>query len=165
MNSLANSGTTLPVATRLDRVCTFWVDGIYLGVDVSEVQEVLRYHDMTVVPRAPESVLGLINLRGQIITAIDLRSRLGLPDRPEGDLPMNVIVRSEGESISLLVDDIGDVIATDELALEPAPVNLPSPVRGALRGVMPMPETLLLILAVDRVVDVSAEPNTTGGNK
>jgi purine-binding chemotaxis protein CheW len=123
-----------------DQYCTFWVDGLFFGVAVMDVQEVLRYHDMTVVPRAPESVHGLINLRGQIVTAIDLRTRLGLPARPEGQLPMNVVLRSRDEVVSLLVDDIGDVIDTSDLTLEPAPVTLPAAVRDVLHGVLPLPD-------------------------
>src|SRR3954465_10171232 len=79
------------IATVTDRYCTFWADGLYFGVPVSHVQEVLRYHEMTPVPRAPEAVFGLINLRGQIVTAVDLRHRLGLAPRPEGQLPTNVV--------------------------------------------------------------------------
>ncbi|MFL6156645.1 MAG: chemotaxis protein CheW, partial [Marmoricola sp.] len=90
--------------------CTFWVDGLFFGVSVTVVQEVLRYQPLTAVPSAPEAIQGLINLRGQIVTAVDLRCRLGLPQRPDDALPMNVIVRSRGEVVSLLVDDIGDVI-------------------------------------------------------
>ncbi|WP_300600701.1 chemotaxis protein CheW, partial [uncultured Nocardioides sp.] len=82
-------------------MCTFWVDGLYFGLQVEHVQEVLRYQQLTVVPCAPDAVHGLINLRGQIVTALDLRCRLGLPPRPEGELPMNVIVRSRGEVVSL----------------------------------------------------------------
>src|SRR5690348_8953193 len=87
--------------------CTFWVDGLFFGVAVGAVQEVLRYQPLTAVPSAPEAVQGLINLRGQIVTALDLRCRLGLPPREGEALPMNVIVRSRGEVVSLLVDVIG----------------------------------------------------------
>ena len=146
-----------------DQYCTFWVDGLFFGVAVMDVQEVLRYHDMTVVPRAPESVHGLINLRGQIVTAIDLRTRLGLPRRPEGRLPMNVVLRSRDEVVSLLVDDIGDVIDTSDLTLEPAPVTLPSAVRDVLKGVLPLPDSILLVLDPDLAADVAAGPVSIGG--
>lgn len=143
--------------------CTFWVDGLFFGVAVAGVQEVLRYQEMTVVPRAPEAVHGLINLRGQIVTAVDLRCRLGLPPRPEGVLPMNVIVHRGGEVASLLVDDIGDVIDTDGLELETVPTNLPSSVREVVSGVLPLPDAILLVLEAERAVDVPAAPDTTGG--
>jgi purine-binding chemotaxis protein CheW len=148
--------------------CTFWVDGLSFGVAVSEVQEVLRYQELTAVPCGPEAVHGLINLRGQIVTALDLRCRLGLPPRPEGTLPMNVIVRSRGEVVSLLVDDIGDVITVDTrpgggLALEPTPANVPSTVQDVVLGVLPLPDSILLVLDADRAADVSAVPEPTGG--
>jgi len=151
-------------ATRtaaIEQYCTFWVAGLYFGVPVEEVQEVLRTQPMTPVPRAGEAVRGLINLRGQIVTAIDLRVRLGLPPREDGELPMNVIVRNRGEVVSLLVDDIGDVIDTAGVEAEPAPSNMPTGVRDVVQGVRPLPETILLLLDADRAVDVTAAPMST----
>ena len=154
-------------AITTSQYCTFWVDGLFFGVAVSEVQEVLRYQQLTAVPSAPEAIQGLINLRGQIVTAVDLRCRLGLPPRAEDALPMNVIVRSRGEVVSLLVDDIGDVITVDTsiggLALEPTPVNVPSTVQDVVTGVLALPEAILLVLDADRAADVSVVPETTGG--
>ncbi|MCW2857732.1 MAG: chemotaxis protein CheW [Marmoricola sp.] len=148
--------------------CTFWVDGLFFGVAVSGVQEVLRYQPLTAVPSAPEAIQGLINLRGQIVTAVDLRCRIGLPPRAEGDLPMNVIVRSRGEVVSLLVDDIGDVITAQDqnggdLELEAVPANVPSVVQDVVTGVLALPDAVLLVLDADRAADVSVVPETTGG--
>ncbi len=148
--------------------CTFWVDGLFFGVAVSSVQEVLRYQQLTAVPSAPEAIQGLINLRGQIVTALDLRCRLGLPARPDDALPMNVIVRSRGEVVSLLVDDIGDVITVDTstrggLELEPVPANVPSTVQDVVTGVLALPDAVLLVLDADRAADVTAVPQPTGG--
>jgi purine-binding chemotaxis protein CheW len=148
--------------------CTFWVDGLFFGVAVSGVQEVLRYQPLTVVPSAPEAIQGLINLRGQIVTAVDLRCRLGLPARPADVLPMNVIIRSRGEVVSLLVDDIGDVITVDTtpgsgLELEPVPANVPSIVQDVVTGVLALPDTILLVLDADRAADVPVALHTTGG--
>ena len=89
---------------------TFLVNGLFFGVDVRHVQEVIRYQEMTRVPLAPAMVQGLINLRGQIVTAIDLRRRLELAPRPADQLPMNVVVRTDDGAVSLLVDEIGDVV-------------------------------------------------------
>ena len=163
MSRTVTSQPTSGVATAAEQYCTFWVDGLFFGVAVMDVQEVLRYHDMTVVPRAPEPVHGLINLRGQIVTAIDLRTRLGLPRRPAEQLPMNVVLRSRDEVVSLLVDDIGDVIDTSGLGLEPAPVTLPHAVRHVLHGVLPLPDAILLVLDPDLAADVAAEPVSIGG--
>lgn len=153
------------VAIASDQYCTFWVGGLFFGVAVEEVQEVLRYQEMTVVPRAPECVHGLINLRGQIVTAVDLRVRLGLPEREAEQLPMNVIVRSRGEVVSLLVDDIGDVIDTVGMELETAPANLPDGVTSVVHGVIPLPNAILLALDADIAVDVAGATDSPGGTQ
>ena len=140
--------------------CTFWVNGLHLGLSVEHVQEVLRYQQLTRVPNATDTVRGLINLRGQIVTALDLRCRLGLPPRPAGELPMNVIVRSRGEVVSLLVDDIGDVMDTADHALQPTPANLPLTVQDVIRGVVPLSGSILLVVDADRAVDVSGVTDT-----
>jgi purine-binding chemotaxis protein CheW len=142
--------------------CTFWADGLFFGVAVSDVQEVLRYQEMSHVPRAPEAVQGLINLRGQIVTAIDLRHRLCLADRPEGQLPMNVVIRSRDEVVSLLVDDIGDVLDTDGAQLQPPPATLPATVRDVTTGVITLPDSILLVLDADLAADIPTA-RTNGG--
>ncbi|MGN6242769.1 MAG: chemotaxis protein CheW [Motilibacteraceae bacterium] len=141
--------------------CTFWVDDLYFGVDVMEVQEVIRYQEMTEVPLAPAVVRGLINLRGQIVTAIDLRRRLGLPARD--DLPMNVVVRSGEEPVSLLVDEIGDVVETDPADREDVPPTLRGPARELLAATYKLPGRLLLVLDTARAVavDPSRSPERT----
>ncbi len=158
----------MSVAVRTsEQFCTFWVADLYFGVAVDEVQEVLRHQPMTPVPQADAAVTGLINLRGQIVTAVDLRVRLGLPARAPGVLPMNVIVRSRGEVVSLLVDDIGDVIDPAQLGgaePQPAPSNMPRDVQDVVRGVRPLADAILLVLDADRAVDVSAAPDNPGGN-
>lgn len=150
-----------PAVTR--QYCTFWADGLYFGVAVTDVQEVLRHQEMSSAPRAPESVRGLLNLRGQIVTAIDLRHRLGLTARDAGTPAMNVVVRSRGEVVSLLVDDIGDVIDTAGAELEPVPSTLQPSLRDAVTGVIPLPEAILLVLEADRAADVATN-RTPGGN-
>jgi purine-binding chemotaxis protein CheW len=89
------------------------VADLFFGVDVLRVQEVLRFQQMTRVPQAPEVIEGLINLRGQIVTAIDMRRRLRLPPRAGDQTPMNMVVRTEDGAVSLLVDEIGDVLDVD----------------------------------------------------
>src|SRR5262245_16999243 len=104
--------------------CTFFLEPYYFGIDVLKVQEIIRYQDMTRVPLAPPVVCGLINLRGQIVTAIDLRRRLELPERPGGQLPVNVVVHTDDGAVSLLVDEIGDVLQVSEEAFESPPETL-----------------------------------------
>ncbi|WP_182379558.1 chemotaxis protein CheW [Nocardioides sp. WS12] len=156
---------TPPVRT-VEQYCTFWVADLFFGVAVEEVQEVLRHQPMTPVPRADAAVTGLINLRGQIVIAVDLRVRLGLPPREADQLPMNVIVRTRGEVVSLLVDDIGDVIDTAGVDGQPAPANMPRKVQDLVckdRGVLPLADAILLVLDADRAVDVSTTPDNPGG--
>src|SRR5258708_1886253 len=104
--------------------CTFFVDGNHFGLDVLKVQEIIRYQEMTSVPLASPVVRGLINLRGQIVTAIDLRRRLELQDRFADQLPVNVVVHTDDGAISLLVDEIGDVMEVPEQAFERPPETL-----------------------------------------
>lgn len=127
--------------------CTFIVEGMFFGVPVLEVQEVLRHQQMTPVPLAPEMVRGLINLRGQIVTAIDMRSRLGLPASSSGEPPMNVIIRNEdGVPVSLLVDDIGDVLTVEDTLADTPPETLRGPARELVRTVYKLPGRLMLEL-------------------
>jgi len=118
--------------TTANQFCTFFLDGLFFGVEVQKVQEVIRYQEMTRVPLASRVVSGLINLRGQIVTAIDLRRRLGLPERPADTRPMNVVVRSDEGAISLLVDEIGDVQEVEQVAFERPPETLPAPARSRI---------------------------------
>jgi purine-binding chemotaxis protein CheW len=138
------------------RYCTFFLDGLCFGVEVERVQEVLRYQDMTPVPLAPRVVRGLINLRGQIVTALDLRRRLELSERGQGRLPMNVVVRSDDGATSLLVDDIGDVLDVDDGSFERPPETLRGMARELVQGAYKLKERLLLILDTDKVLHVAA---------
>lgn len=137
---------------------TFIVDGLFFGVDVLEVQEILREQTMTPVPLAPAEVEGLINLRGQIVTALDMRRRLGLAPRSAETAAMNVVIHTGGGAVSLLVDEIGDVIETGAAVLEPPPDNLSSQTRDLIAGIFQLEERLLLLLDVDKTVQVTAAP-------
>ena len=136
--------------------CTFLLDDQIFGIDVLQVQEVIRYQEMTRVPLASRMVRGLINLRGQIVTAIDLRERLGLPPLPAGRLPMNVVVGSDDDVVSLLVDEIGDVIEVEESTFESVPETLSHAARELLRGVHKLDGQLLLVLDTERALCVQA---------
>jgi purine-binding chemotaxis protein CheW len=135
---------------------TFFVDNLLFGVEVLRVQEVLRYQEMTSVPRAPDVIEGLINLRGQIVTAIDMRRRLGLAPRSEERSPMNMVVRSDDGAVSLLVDEIGDVLEVDDTAFEAAPENVDARIRDLTTGMYKLKDRLLLILDTRKAIDVSA---------
>lgn len=135
-----------------NQFCTFHLDDQFFGVDVKLVQEVIRYQDMTEVPLAPLAVCGLINLRGQIVTAIDLRTKLGLPPREEGQLPMNVVIRAEDGPVSFLVDQIGDVIEPDEQSFELPPNTLQGTAKEYITGAYKLDHRLMLVLKSDEVI-------------
>ncbi len=143
----------MPPTTQL---CTFLLDGRLFGVAVGRVREVLRYQEMARVPLLPPVVTGLINLRGQIVTAIDLRRRLGLEDRPASALPINVIVQSEDTAVSLLVDEIGDVIEVSDDTFECPPDSIDGISRELISGVHKLPHRLLVLLNVDNAIDVAS---------
>ena len=131
---------------------TFEVAGLLFGVELHRVQELIRYQKMTPVPLAPDAVCGLINLRGQVVIAVDARRALHLPQRESSDLPMNVVVRSDYGCTSLLVDHIGDVVSVNPGTSTPAPENIPQQLRQLLSAVYELPGRLLLIPDLDRVI-------------
>jgi purine-binding chemotaxis protein CheW len=133
------------------RYCSFQLDGMTLGVDALDVQEIIRYQPMTRVPLADTAITGLINLRGQIVTAIDLRHCLGLAPRPGGEQPMNVVLNTSEGVLSMLVDKIGDVVEVDDDQLHQAPETVAREVRALMRGALPMSDRLLLVLDTARL--------------
>ena len=137
--------------------CTFYVAGHYFGLDVLRVQEVIRYQEMTRVPLAPPVVRGLINLRGQIVTALDLRRRLELDDRPADQLPVNVVVQTDDGAVSLLVDEIGDVLDVEESLFEAPPDTLTGTARELIRGAYKLKDRLVLLLDMDKALQVGSE--------
>lgn len=144
--------------------CTFFLDGLRFGVDVQKVQEVVPYQAMTRVPLAPAMVLGLLNLRGQIVTGIDLRRRLELPERPADRLPMNVVLRGEDSPVSFLVDEIGEVIEVAADTWQRPPDTLQGRVRDLIQGVCPLEDELLLILDTAKTLNLLADTSPSRPN-
>lgn len=136
----------------VQQFCTFFLQDQFLGLPVQQVQEVIRYQEMTRVPLVPPVIRGLINLRGQIVTAIDLRCRFGMEERASATLPMNVVVRTDDGAVSFLVDEIGDVLEVQDDGLETPPETLQGPARDLVRGVYKLQVRLLLVLDTDRAV-------------
>lgn len=137
--------------------CTFFLDDRLFGVPVMSVQEVIRPQEMTRVPLAPPVVKGLINLRGQIVMAVDLRERLGMPERPAGELPMNVVIRTKDGAVSLLVDEIGDVVEVDESTFEEPPETLEGIARELISGVFKLDGRLLIALDCEGTVNFDSQ--------
>ncbi len=137
------------------QLCTFLVDDLSFGVDVLDVQEVIRFQRITPVPLADSALRGLINLRGHVVPAIDMRRRLGLPDRTADELPINIVLRTEDGPVSLLVDEIVDVVEVDPDLYEPRPQTVCGPVWHLIDSIYKLPERLLLVLETERAVSVN----------
>lgn len=135
---------------------TFYVDGMLFGIDATDVQEVLRAQPMTSVPLASPEISGLINLRGQIVVAINLRERLGRGLAGEEIEPLNVVVRTEHGPVSLIVDDIGDVLEANDDALESPPETLRGPTKDLVVAVHKLDERLMLVVDVKRTAEPAA---------
>lgn len=131
-------------------ICTFHLGTNLFGVDVSEVQEVLVQQVITPVPLAPPSVVGVVNLRGRIVTAVDLRTRLELGPRAAGAQPVSIVVRTEGDPTAFLVDRAGDVVSLDRAQFERPPDTLQGAARDLILGAYKQPHSLLLVLDVER---------------
>ena len=144
------------------RLCTFHLDHLWFGVAVERVQEVMSSPSITPVPLAPRGVAGLVNLRGQIVTVIDLGRRLGFRERPAAASPAMVMVRSDNTVVGLLVDEIGDVLEVSETLFERQsetlferpPETLKGIARELIRGAYKLRDKLLLILDPERTVNL-----------
>jgi purine-binding chemotaxis protein CheW len=137
--------------------CTFYLDKLLFGVELKTVQEVIRSLEVTQVPLAPQVVSGLINLRGQIVTAVDLRRQLELDPRPAGMPAMNVVVRSDDGAVSLLVDEIGDVVEVEDSTFERPPETLRGAVRIMITGVHKLNNRLMLVLDTQKACEMAAD--------
>jgi purine-binding chemotaxis protein CheW len=140
---------------QTQQFCTFYLDKLMFGVELEKVQEVIRYLEITEIPLAPRVVSGLMNLRGQIVTGLDLRRRLDLRDRPEETHPMNVVIRSADGAVSLLVDEIGDVVEVTEESFERPPETLHGKVREVILGVHKLERHLMHVLNTEKACETS----------
>ena len=145
------------------QICTFFLKGVYFGINVLHVQEVIRPQAITRIPLAPPDICGLINLRGQILTVIDLQRRLEmseqqtqsnikLVDQSQG---FNIIVSFEDEVVSLLVDNVGDVLVFPQNTFQPPPTTLKGKMRWMLAGAYPLPDGFLLVLDAEKILNVN----------
>lgn len=134
------------------RFCTFHLAGLWFGIEVGRVREVVPSPTITPVPLAPIGVAGLVNLRGQILTVIDLGKRLGFEPAPAVSPPTMVVVGWKNCLVGLLVGPIGEVVTAPEDGFESAPHNLPAGSREMVREVCKFPARLLHLLDLDEVL-------------
>lgn len=141
------------MANRTVEMATFYVGQALCGMDILNVQEINKLMDMTTVPQAPEYVMGILNLRGQIVTIIDLGKKLNLGGTELSEMSRNIIVNCKDEYIGLLVSRISDVVEADLDKVEPPPANIGGVQGKFFKGVFKTKERLIGILDVERVLD------------
>jgi purine-binding chemotaxis protein CheW len=137
---------------------TVLLDGQLFGLPIARVQDVFTPELLTRVPLSGPEIAGILNLRGRIVTAVDLRCRLGLPPREQSQRPMAVGIEWRGESYGLLVDAVGEVIKLGDSGREPNPVNLDAKFAHVSAGVHRLDAQLMVVLDVERVLGASAAP-------
>lgn len=132
---------------------TIRLDTQLLGIPVLAVHDVLNQQQITAVPKAQEWVSGVLNLRGRIVTAIDLRKRMGISPRDDGEKSMSVVVEHKEEPYSLQIDSVGDVMALKMVDFEKNPITLDQHWRDVSKGIYRLDEELLVILDVEKLLD------------
>lgn len=140
--------------SNLSEYVTAMVGGQLFGLPIRRVQDVFIPERLTRVPLAPPEIAGVLNLRGRIVTLIDLRFRLGLERRNNSGPDMAIGVESRGESYGLLIDKIGEVLKLDGTACERLPINLDPRLASVSSGIFRLDGQLLMVLDVDRVLDL-----------
>ncbi len=143
---------------------TFYIGDALCGMDILKVQEINKLMEMTKVPQAPEYVTGILNLRGQIVTIIDLGKKLGLGETDLGDDPRNIIVNAPGEHIGLLVRQISDVAAADPDKIESPPANMNGIQGKYFTGVYKTEDRLIGILDVEEVLKTESDKHHPSHN-
>jgi purine-binding chemotaxis protein CheW len=133
---------------------TAMIGGQLFGLPISRVQDVFIPERMTRVPLSSRDVAGVLNLRGRIVTAIDMRSRLGLPKNDSGRPPMAIGVDLRGESYGLLIDNVGEVLKLADDSREVNPVNLDPRMAKMASGIHRLDGALMVVLDVDRVLEI-----------
>jgi purine-binding chemotaxis protein CheW len=134
--------------------CTFILADHLFGVDVTHVQEVIRRAEVTRVPLAPPIVAGVTSLRGQIVTVVEGRRLLALPDRNPDEVPAHLVLKTPRGMVSLLVDGVGDVLSPDESSFEALPEHVLPQIRELLQGVSKLEDSLLLLIDSERMFEL-----------
>jgi purine-binding chemotaxis protein CheW len=144
--------------TAATEFVTFIIAGQTFGLPIGRVQDVFKPARITRVPLASAEIAGVLNLRGRIVTAIDMRYRLEVKKREDGTAPMAIGIEAKGESFGLLVDAVGEVLKLPDIDREPNPINLDGKLAALSAGVYRLEGQLLVVLDVDRVLDLRGEP-------
>jgi purine-binding chemotaxis protein CheW len=139
---------------RLVELATFYVGDALCGMDILKIQEINKLTQMTKVPQAPEYVIGILNLRGQIVTIIDLGKKIGLGETDLNQDSRNIIVNDSSGHVGLLVRQISDVVSADMERREPAPANMNGIQGDFFTGVYKTEHTLIGILDVEKVLSI-----------
>ena len=137
-----------------NEIAVFQLAHLVCGLNIADVQEINKDLDVTAVYQAPHYVAGIINLRGQIVTIIDLATRLGLKNQRANTGGRNVIVNTQNERIGLIVDEINDIISVENHQILPRPPNIDNSLRNYVRGVVQQGSELVLILDVEALTRV-----------
>ncbi|MBX9709536.1 MAG: chemotaxis protein CheW [Xanthobacteraceae bacterium] len=143
--------------TGITEYVTAMIGGQLFGLPIARVQDVFMPERLTRVPLASDDVAGVLNLRGRIVTAIDMRARLGLPKNDDGRPPMAVGVDRRGESYGLLIDSIGEVMKLADDSREMNPVNLDPRMEKVAGGIHRLEGQLMVVLDVDRVLEIAPD--------
>lgn len=154
---MTSADSTSAIMTH-DKVeyATFYVGELLLGVDINQIQEINRQLNLTRVSHAPNYVRGVINLRGDVVTVVDLRAILQLPIVDISHENRNVIIKSGDEHIGLLIDRIADVVVYKQDEIEPSPANVGSVDGAFFKGVCKLESELLILLDTEKVFDMDA---------
>ena len=153
MSSQMDTGKSRNSAADSEEFVTFSISGQLFGIPVLQIQDVLSSYRITRIPLAPQEITGSLNLRGRVITAIDVRIRLSLPGRDADADSMSIVAENEGELYSLMVDAVGEVLALSPSAFERNLPTLDPKFRAFSAGIYRLDGQLLVVLDVDRLLD------------
>ena len=142
--------------TNARQFCTFYLDRLLFGVESQKIQEVVTYRELRPVPLAPPVVSGLMNLRGQVVVALELRRQLELPERPADMPPVCLVVHAASGTVCLIADEVGNVVDVEDATFEPSPETLSPRLRSVILGVHKLERQLMHVLDTDRACEVQA---------
>jgi purine-binding chemotaxis protein CheW len=155
--NVAHATNAAPAVDELE-IVAFHVGDWLVGIDIQQIQEIRRHFDLTPVPLAPAHVRGVVNVQGEILTVVDLRTVLGAGETALGRSTSNLIVRSGGESIGVLAERVADVVRTSRQDLDEVPANLRGAHRRFFRGVYRLEDEVLFLLDIDEALNTRTPP-------